>query len=75
MITVTQTQMDRFEADDILKTVTCTLFDSFELIRMSFGLRNAAQTFQCFLDTVFRGLPFFYCYLLLIENLRKVFVM
>ena len=46
-----------------------------------FGLRNAAQTFQCFMDQVLRGLPFCYGYLLIAsanakehkEHLRQVF--
>ena len=35
----------------------------FEFVRMPFGLRNAAQTFQCFIDQVLRGLPFSFAYL------------
>nr|VZI05267.1 unnamed protein product [Spirometra erinaceieuropaei] len=31
--------------------------------RLPFGLRNAAQTFQRFIDHVFRGLPFVYAYI------------
>jgi hypothetical protein len=30
---------------------------------MSFGLRNAAQTFQRFIDEVLRGLDFCYAYI------------
>ena len=32
--------------DDIPKTAICTPFGLFEILRMSFGLRNAAQTFN-----------------------------
>ena len=48
---------------DIPKTAVTTPFGSFEFLAMPFGLRNAAQTFQRFIDTVLRGLDFIYCYL------------
>ena len=38
------------------------LLDS-EFFRMPFGLRNAAQTFQRFIDQVLRGLPPIYAYI------------
>lgn len=49
--------------DDILKTAITTPFGLFEYTAMPFGLRNAAQTFQRFIDTVLRGLEFCYAYL------------
>jgi len=49
--------------DDIAKTAITTPFGLFEYVRMPFGLRNAAQSFQRFLDQVLRGLPFVFGYI------------
>ena len=49
--------------DDIPKTAISTPFGLFEFTRMPFGLRNAAQTFQRFIDEVLRGLDFVYAYI------------
>nr|VZI45887.1 unnamed protein product [Spirometra erinaceieuropaei] len=49
--------------EDVPKTAVTTPFGPFEFIRMPFGLRNAAQTFQRFIDRVLRGLPFVYVYI------------
>ena len=51
------------EPADIPKTAVTTPFGLFEFTRMPFGLRNAAQTFQRFIDQVLRGLPFCYAYI------------
>ena len=49
--------------DDVPKTAICTPFGLFEFLRMPFGLRNAAQTFQRLIDEVLRGLDFAYAYI------------
>ena len=51
------------EPADIHKTAIITPFGLYEFVRMPFGLRNAAQTFQRFIDQVLRGLPFCYAYI------------
>lgn len=49
--------------EDIPKTAITTPFGLFEFPFMTFGLRNAGQTFQRFVDEMTRGLDFVYCYL------------
>ncbi|CAL1680862.1 unnamed protein product [Lasius platythorax] len=49
--------------EDIPKTAIITPFGLFEFPVMTFGLRNAAQTFQRFIDEVVRGLDCCYAYL------------
>ncbi|KAJ2948693.1 hypothetical protein O0L34_g7949 [Tuta absoluta] len=49
--------------DDIAKTAITTPFGLYEFPFMTFGLRNAGQTFQRFVDEMLRGLDFVYAYL------------
>lgn len=49
--------------EDIHKTAVTTPFGLFEFVRMPFGLRNAAQSFQRFIDDVLHGLSFCYAYI------------
>jgi transposase InsO family protein len=49
--------------DDIPKTAITTPFGLFEFPFMTFGLRNAGQTFQRFVDEMTRGLDFCFPYL------------
>lgn len=49
--------------EDIPKTAITTPFGLFEFPFMTFGLRNAAQTFQRFIDEVLQGLDFTFGYL------------
>ncbi|BHF84038.1 hypothetical protein SprV_0902718800 [Sparganum proliferum] len=51
------------EEEDIPKTAVTTPFGLFEFLRMPFGLRNATQSFQRFIDEVLRGLSFTYVYI------------
>ena len=48
--------------DDVQKTAIITLLGLFEFPLMSFGLRNAAQTFQRFMNEILRGFDFCFAY-------------
>jgi hypothetical protein len=50
-------------AQDVAKTGIIMRFGLFKYLFMPFGLRNAAQTFQRFMDSLFKHLPFVFCYL------------
>lgn len=49
--------------EDISKTAIATPFGLYEFPYMTFGLRNAGQTFQRFVDEMLRGLDFCYPYI------------
>ena len=51
------------EPADIPKTAITTPFGLYEMVRMPFGLRNAGQTFQRFMDEVLRDVPGCFVYL------------
>ena len=49
--------------EDVAKTAITTPFGLFEFLHMLFGLRNAAQTFQRFIDHVLHGFNFVFAYI------------
>lgn len=51
------------EPADIPKTAITTPFGLFEYVRMPFGLKNSAQSFQRFINEVTRGFHFVFAYL------------
>ncbi|RYA68756.1 hypothetical protein DD592_26750, partial [Enterobacter cloacae complex sp. 2DZ2F20B] len=53
----------RVADEDIPKTAVCTPFGLFEFTVMTFGLRNAAQTFQRHLKNVLNDLDFCFAYI------------
>lgn len=49
--------------DDVCKTAIITPFGLYEFLRMPFGLRNSAQSFQRLMDEILRGLDFVFVYI------------
>lgn len=49
--------------EDIQKTAITTPFGLYEYVVMPFGLRNATQTCQRYVDSIFRDLPFLFIYI------------
>jgi len=49
--------------DDVAKTTVTTPFGLYEFPVLCFGLKNAAQTFQRFVNNILRGLDFVFAYI------------
>lgn len=49
--------------DDVPKTAVVTSFGLWEFLRMSFGHKNVAQSFQRLMDNILQGIPFVFVYL------------
>ena len=49
--------------EDVPKTAITTPFGLFEFLYMSFGLRNAAQKFQRFIDEVLKDVDLYFAYI------------
>lgn len=57
--------------EDIFKTAITTPFGLFEFLQIPFGLNNAAQTFNRFVDVTHR-LPFMFTYILVASSSKEI---
>ena len=63
LLSVNLRKWNKWESEDIVKTALITPFVLYEYLRMPFGLKNAAQTFQRLMHTVFQNVHCVFDYL------------
>lgn len=55
-------QIPIYEAHQHKTAIVCPL-GKYEFTRLNFGMQGAASSYQMFMDSILRGLPFVFCYL------------